>query len=85
MTTWTGTCSSPHHWIVRMTDNDGPAISVERLLLTSNGEYTREGLAIRGRDFHAIDTISPFPLRLTWEALTTPASIGPAPPSRATA
>lgn len=52
-----------------MTDNDGPAISVERFLLTSDGEYTREGLAIRGRDFHAIDTISPFPLKLTWEAL----------------
>jgi Uma2 family endonuclease len=59
----------PHYWIVRMTDNDGPAISVERLLLTSDGEYTREGLAIRGRDFRAIDTISPFPLGLTWEAL----------------
>jgi hypothetical protein len=59
----------PHYWIVRMTDNDGPAISVERLLLTSDGEYTREGLAIRGRDFHAIDTISPFPLKRTWEAL----------------
>jgi Putative restriction endonuclease len=58
-----------HCRIVRMTDNDGPAISVERLLLTSDGEYTREGLAIRGRDFHAIDTISPFPLKLTWEAL----------------
>src|SRR5580700_2811467 len=59
----------PNYWIVRMTDNDGPAISVERLLLTSDGEYTREGLAIRGRDFHVIDTISPFPLKLTWEAL----------------
>ena len=59
----------PHYWIVRMTDNDGPAICVERLLLTSDGEYTREGLSIRGRDFHAIDTISPFPLKLTWEAL----------------
>ena len=59
----------PHYWIVRMTDNDGPAICVERLLLTSDGEYTREGLAIRGRDFHAIDTISPFPLRFTWDAL----------------
>jgi hypothetical protein len=53
-----------------MTDNDGLAISVERLLLTSDGEYTREGLAVRGRDFHAIDTISAFPLKLTWEALT---------------
>jgi hypothetical protein len=40
-----------------------------RLLLISDGEYTREGLAIRGRDFHAIDTISPFPLKFTWEAL----------------
>ena len=59
----------PRYWIVRMTDKDGPAISVERLLLTSDGEYAREGLAIRGRDFHAIDTISPFPLKLTWEAL----------------
>jgi len=59
----------PHYWIVRMTDNDGPAISVERLLLTSDGEYAREGLAIRGRDSHAIDTISPFPLKLTWETL----------------
>jgi hypothetical protein len=32
----------PHHWIVRMTDNDGPAISVERLLLTDeepDGEF----------------------------------------------
>jgi hypothetical protein len=59
----------PHYWIVRMTDNDGPAISVERLLLTSDCEYAREGLAIRGRDFHAIDTISPFPLKLAWDAL----------------
>jgi Uma2 family endonuclease len=59
----------PNYWIVRMTDNDGPAISVERFLLTSDGDYIREGLAVRGRDFHAIDTINPFPLKLTWEQL----------------
>jgi Uma2 family endonuclease len=59
----------PNYWTVRMTDNDDPAISVERFLLTSDGEYIREGLAVRGRDFHAIDTINPFPLKLTWEQL----------------
>lgn len=59
----------PHYWIVRMTDNDGPAISVERFLLTSDSNYTSEGLAVRGRDFHAVDTINPFPLKITWEQL----------------
>jgi Uma2 family endonuclease len=61
----------PHYWIVRMTDNDGPAISVERFLLAGEGDYIREGIAIRGRDFHAVDTISPFRLKLTWEQLDT--------------
>lgn len=59
----------PHYWIVRMTDNDGPAISVERFLLTVEGDYAREGFAVRGRDFHAVDTINPFPLKLTWGQL----------------
>jgi len=59
----------PHYWIVRMTDNDGPAISVERLLLTLDGNYISESLAVRGREFHAVDTINPFPLKLTWEQL----------------
>lgn len=59
----------PHYWIVRMTDNDGPAISVERFLLASDGEYAREGLTVRGRDFHAVDTINPLPLMLAWEQL----------------
>jgi Uma2 family endonuclease len=58
----------PAYWIVRMTDNDGPAISVERFLLI-DGDYIREGLAVRGRDFHAIDAINPFPLKLTWQQL----------------
>jgi Uma2 family endonuclease len=59
----------PHYWIVRMTDNDGPAISVERFLLTLDGAYTTEGIAVRGRDFQAVETINPFPLKLTWEQL----------------
>jgi hypothetical protein len=58
-----------YYWIVRMTDNDGPSVSVERCLLTSDGNYTSEGLAVRGRDFHAVNTINPFPLKLTWEQL----------------
>ena len=59
----------PHYWIVRMTDNDGPSISVERFLLTLDGNYVSEGLAVRGRDFHAVDTFNPFSLKLTWEQL----------------
>jgi len=59
----------PHYWIVRMTDNDGPSISVERFLLTLDGNYVPEGLAVRGRDFHAVDTFNPFSLKLTWEQL----------------
>jgi Uma2 family endonuclease len=59
----------PHYWVVRMTDNDGPAISVERLLLTLDGDYISEGVAVRGRDFHAVDTINPFSLKLTWQEL----------------
>jgi Uma2 family endonuclease len=59
----------PHYWIVRMTDNDGPAISVERLLLTLDGNYISEAVAVRGRDFRAVDTINPFALKLTWEHL----------------
>lgn len=59
----------PHYWTVRMTNNDGPAICIERFLLTYDGDYVREGLAVRGQDFHAVDTTSPFPLKLTWEQL----------------
>ncbi len=59
----------PHYWIARMTDNDGPSISVERFLLTLDGNYISAGLAVRGRDFRAVDTIDPFPLKLTWDQL----------------
>ena len=59
----------PHYWSARMTDNDGPSISVERFLLTLDGNYISAGLAVRGRDFHAVDTSDPVPLRLTWDQL----------------
>lgn len=59
----------PHYWIVRMTNNNGPAISVERLLLASDGQYISQELRVRGRDFHPVDTVTPFRLKLTWEQL----------------
>jgi Uma2 family endonuclease len=59
----------PHYWIVRMTNNNGPAISVERLLLTLDGYYISEELRVRRRDFHAVDATAPFSLKLTWEQL----------------
>jgi Uma2 family endonuclease len=59
----------PHYWIVRMTGNDGPAISVERFLLSADGVYISIGLAVRGRDFHAADVIDPFQVAITWEQL----------------
>jgi Uma2 family endonuclease len=59
----------PHYWIVQMTNNNGPAISVERLLLTLDGYYISEELRVRRRDFHAVDTASPLRLKLTWEQL----------------
>jgi Uma2 family endonuclease len=59
----------PNYWIVRMTNNDGPAISVERFLLTMDGAYTSAGLTVRGRDFHAVDVFDPFRLKVTWEEL----------------
>jgi Uma2 family endonuclease len=59
----------PHYWIVRMEDNDGLAISVERLVLTYNGDYIREELNVRRVDFHAVKISEPFAMKLTWEEL----------------
>jgi Uma2 family endonuclease len=59
----------PNYWIVRMTNNNGPAISVERLLLAYDGQYISQELCVRGRDFHAVETATPFRLKLTWEQL----------------
>jgi hypothetical protein len=52
-----------------MTGNDGPALSVERFLLTLDGNYISEELAVRRRDFHALDTANPLPVKVTWEQL----------------
>jgi hypothetical protein len=52
-----------------MEDNDGPAISVERLLLTYSGEYIRQDLAVRRMDFHAVTISEPLAMKLTWEQL----------------
>jgi Uma2 family endonuclease len=59
----------PHYWIVRMEDNDGLASSVERLVLTYNGDYIREELAVRRVDFHAVKLSEPFAMKLAWEEL----------------
>jgi Uma2 family endonuclease len=59
----------PHYWIAQMTNNNGPAISVERLLLAYDGQYISQELRVRGRDFRAVDTVTPFRLELTWEQL----------------
>ena len=59
----------PHYWIVRMTGNDGPAISVERFLLSSDAVYVSVGLTVRGKDFHAADVIDPLRVTITWEQL----------------
>ncbi|HEU5157514.1 MAG TPA: hypothetical protein VFU43_11000 [Streptosporangiaceae bacterium] len=49
--------------------NDGPAISVERLRLTADGNYVSEGIALRGKSQQAIDVIDPFSFVVSWEAL----------------
>lgn len=59
----------PCYWIVRMAQNDGPSISIERLRLTVDGTYVSEGIALRGKSAHAVDVIDPFPLAVSWEAL----------------
>jgi hypothetical protein len=59
----------PFYWIVGMDNNDGPALSVERLELAHDGNYVTQALAVRRRDFYAVDVLRPFQLRLTWEQL----------------
>ncbi len=59
----------PHYWIAGMARNDGPAISVERFRLGAGGEYVFERIAIRGRDLHAVDTMDPLLVQISWEQL----------------
>jgi Uma2 family endonuclease len=59
----------PHYWIVRMAKDDGPAVSVERLRLTSERRYAVEQVAFRSRDQYAVEAIDPFDLTISWEQL----------------
>lgn len=59
----------PHYWIVRMTANDGPAISVERFLLSADGVYVSLGMTVRGRNFNAVDATDPLRVVIAWEQL----------------
>ncbi|WP_067480076.1 Uma2 family endonuclease [Nocardia amamiensis] len=59
-----------HYWIVRMANDDGPAISVEMLTLNSDGKYFSDGHRTRTKPFAAaIETLSPLDVRITWEDL----------------
>jgi Uma2 family endonuclease len=58
-----------HYWIVRLAQNDGPAVSVERLRLTSDGTYATEQVTFRKKDLLAIDAIDPLEVTVTWDQL----------------
>lgn len=58
-----------HYWIVRLTQDDGPANSVELLRLISDGTYATEQVTFRKKDILAIDTLDPFEVTVTWEQL----------------
>lgn len=59
-----------HYWIVRMANDDGPAISIEMLTLNSEGRYVSNGHRNRTDNFSAaLDTLVPFETRVTWEEL----------------
>jgi Uma2 family endonuclease len=59
----------PHYWIVRMRDNNGPAISVERFELGTDGHFQQQNRAVRRLDFDAIDASRPFQVKVSWEQL----------------
>jgi Uma2 family endonuclease len=59
----------PHYWIIRMAGDDGLAVSVERLVLASDGSYVTEGIALRDKDVYAVDTVNPFQIRVSWDEL----------------
>jgi Uma2 family endonuclease len=58
-----------HYWIIRLAQNDGPAVSVELLRLTSDGSYAMEQVTFRKKDILAIDVIDPIEVTMTWEQL----------------
>ncbi|RDI47171.1 Uma2 family endonuclease [Nocardia mexicana] len=59
-----------HYWIVRMANDDGPAISVEMLVLDSAGRYVSQGHRSRtDPNAPAIETLTPLDIRVTWQQL----------------
>ncbi|WP_157187375.1 Uma2 family endonuclease [Nocardia vinacea] len=59
-----------HYWIVRMANEDGPAVSIEMLMLNSAGEYVSAGHHTRSdRSASAIDSLVPFEMHATWQQL----------------
>ena len=52
-----------------MAGDDGLAVSVERLVLASDGSYVTEGIALRDKDLYAVDTVNPFGIRVSWDEL----------------
>lgn len=59
----------PSYWILRLAQDDGPAMSVERLRLTSDGTYALEQVTFRKKDILALDVIDPIEVTVTWEQL----------------
>jgi len=57
-----------HYWIIRMAQNDGPAVSVERLRLLSDGTYGTDGVGLRSHG-PAVDVLDPIEVSITWEDL----------------
>jgi hypothetical protein len=52
-----------------MAQEDGPAVSVERLRPTSDRHYALEQIAFPGQDRLSVQTIDPLELALSWEQL----------------
>ncbi|GLZ10209.1 hypothetical protein Acsp04_04440 [Actinomadura sp. NBRC 104425] len=60
----------PHYWIVRMAEDDGPAVSIETLKLASDGTYSSHITHRESDSFDlAIDALAPFAVTATWEQL----------------
>jgi Uma2 family endonuclease len=57
------------YWIIRLAHNDGPAVSVEMLRLTSDGTYAMEQVTFRKKDILAIDAIDPLEVTVAWDQL----------------
>lgn len=59
-----------HYWIVRMANDNGPAVSIEMLILNSEGRYMTDGHRSRSSNSSAaVETMSPLEMTLTWEQL----------------